>query len=517
MQFLNNIYKAIEQSIWVESILYVLGPSAIIVAVILYVFLVLRNEQIKKLQKSLENLQNTYNDLDNQAKLIIKTDLELHKAQGELDKKISGLYTLQKISHILSTTLDENEIFEKISQEHITELGFDKAISFLIDPEKFMSLDNNIDIKLKAGYTEKDIDTIFRNVFIRESFESTIRKAEIISSLDIKIDQKRLDAFIKTAKINSFICAPIAVKEGIIGVLFVGSESSFSPITLGDKDMVSILANQIGQSIENARLFEETWRAQQDLDSKVKQRTRELSEALEEIKIISKRKSDFISAVSHELRTPLTSIKGYASLLSAGKLGEISLPVKERIDKINKHSDDLSQLINNLLDISRIESGRVEMKIESVNLKEMVDSLADLFVPQLKERQIDFIQQLCEEIKIVSADKNQLQRVFINLIGNALKFTPANGKITIRTTHTDDFLQIDVEDTGKGIAEQNLSKIFEEFYREDNEINQNVKGTGLGLSLVKYIVEAHKGRIWVNSKLDQGSTFSFTLPVPRSQ
>jgi signal transduction histidine kinase len=116
----------------------------------------------------------------------------------------------------------------------------------------------------------------------------------------------------------------------------------------------------------------------------------------------------------------------------------------------------------------------------------------------------------------VLADKSQLQRVFINLIGNAVKFTPAQGKITIRAKKVDEYIQIDVEDTGKGIAEQNLDKVFEEFYREDNEINQNVKGTGLGLSLVKYIVEAHKGKIWVKSKLNQGTTFSFTLPEKRS-
>ncbi len=157
------------------------------------------------------------------------------------------------------------------------------------------------------------------------------------------------------------------------------------------------------------------------------------------------------------------------------------------------------------------------MKIEDINLKDLLDSLADLFTPQFKEKQIDFRQELPENLNTMPADKNQLQRVFINLIGNALKFTPAKGKITVRIKKINEFIQIDVEDTGKGIAEKNLNKIFEEFYREDNEVNQNVKGTGLGLSLVKYIVEAHKGKIWVNSKLNQGTTFSFTFPAVRNQ
>ncbi|MFH1621812.1 MAG: ATP-binding protein [Candidatus Omnitrophota bacterium] len=512
---LNNI---IEQFPWLDNLLYIIGPSAIIASVVLYIILVINSDRIKKLNKSLKNLQNTYDDLDNQAKLIIKTDLELHKTQGELDKKIAGLYTLQKISRVLSTTLDENEIFQKMSEEYLTELGFDKAISFMINPSQFISVNSeSVDIKLNIGYAEDEIKDIFKDKLAKEIFDSVIAKSEIISNLDKKLDPKRINSFAKVCKINSFVCAPITVKEGIIGALLTGSDSVYSPINIGDKEIVSLLATQIGQSIENARLFEETWRSHQDLEMKVRQRTKELSEALDEIKIITKRKSDFVSAVSHELRTPLTSIKGYAALLSAGKLGEISAPVKERLEKINKHSDGLTQLINNLLDISRIESGRVEMKIEDVNLKELMDALADLFAPQFKEKQLEFKQELDASVKTILVDKNQVLRVFINLIGNALKFTPAQGKIIIRAKKIDNKIQIDVEDTGRGIAEQNIHKLFEEFYREDNEINQNVKGTGLGLSLVKYIVEAHNGKIWVKSILNKNTTFSFTLPITKNQ
>lgn len=498
----------------VENALNFIGLSAVIAVIALSATLLSKNKKILDLQKSLQNLQKTYNDLDNQAKLIIKTDLELHKAQSELDKKITGLYTLQKISRLLSTTMDETEIFEKITEEHLTELGFDKAVSFLIGPEQFSSLDGNLEIKLKIGYNENEVKEIFASKLVKKNFEPAIKHSQIISSLDQKMDQNDLESIIKICKISSFICAPIVIKDGVIGALFVGSESTYAPITLGDKEIVAILATQIGQSIENAKLFEETWRSHQELETKVKQRTKELSEALEEIQAMSKRKTDFVSAVSHELRTPLTSIKGYAALLSAGKLGAISPPVKERLEKINKHSDDLTQLINNLLDISRIESGKVEMRMEDVDLQKLLDSIADLFAPQFKEKQIDFLRELQQDLNTIPADKNQLQRVFINLLSNALKFTPAKGKITVRAKKIKDFMQIDVQDTGLGIADDNLNKIFEEFYREDNEINQNLKGTGLGLSLAKYIVEAHKGKIWVSSRLNQGATFSFTLPLP---
>ncbi|NQU19599.1 GAF domain-containing protein, partial [bacterium] len=278
MSWLINLFQ---DSTLLETVLYIVGPSAIIAVIILNVFLVLKDDQIKKLQNSLKNLQKTYSDLDNQAKLIIKTDLELQKTQSELDKKIAGLYTLQKISRVLSTTLDENEIFEKISEEYLTELGFDKAISFLIDPTQFSSLQDNLNVKLKFGYNENEIEKIFDSKLTQEILYPVIKQAQTISSLDPKIDHKVLSSFAKICEINSFVCAPISMKEGIIGILFVGSESIYSPITLGDKDTVSILATQIGQSLENAKLFEETWRSHQELENKVKERTKELTKALE--------------------------------------------------------------------------------------------------------------------------------------------------------------------------------------------------------------------------------------------
>ncbi|MFC1646401.1 GAF domain-containing protein, partial [Candidatus Omnitrophota bacterium] len=279
MSLFNNI---LEHTAWSETFLYVFGPSSVIASVILYVALIVKSKRVKKLQNSLRNLQKTYDDLDNQAKLIIKTDLELHKTQGELDKKVTGLYTLQKISRTLSTTLDENEVFEKISEEYLTELGFDRALSFLIDPGSFKSLNaNSVDIKLNIGYDEKEIQKIFNNTFANEVIGRVIEKAEIISHLDYKIDRRKIEPLTKVLQINSFVCAPITMKEGVIGALFVGSESAYSPLTIGDKEIVSILATQIGQSLENAGLFEEAWRSQQELEVKVRRRTQELSEALE--------------------------------------------------------------------------------------------------------------------------------------------------------------------------------------------------------------------------------------------
>lgn len=482
-----------------------IGLVAVIVLVIILVF---KMERIKGLQAELEKLQRAFNELDGQAKLIVQTDLELHRAQEELDKKVAGLVTLQKLIRLISSTLDEQEIFNKIEEKHITELGFDKAVAFLKKQE------NTYQVMLALGYTMEKADKIAREFSNQPLLvDKILNKNNIFSSLDTDKTAKEIPRFLKLLGLSNFICAPIMQKNGAIGALLLGNESTYTQLTEGDKDLIYILATQIGQVMENAKLFEETWHSHQELELKIKQRTKELSEALEAIKTISKRKSDFISAVSHELRTPLTSIKGYASILAMGKLGELPPSAQQRIEKINKHSDNLSQLINNLLDISRIESGRQELKLEPLNLKAMAENLGDMLGSLFKEKGLEYAVAIPADFPEARADKSQLERVFINLVGNALKFTPQGGTITIKAKQADEgMIQISVSDTGLGIAEKDITKIFDEFYRVDNEENQKVKGTGLGLSLVKYIVEAHKGKLSVTSQLNHGSTFTFTIP-----
>jgi two-component system phosphate regulon sensor histidine kinase PhoR len=195
------------------------------------------------------------------------------------------------------------------------------------------------------------------------------------------------------------------------------------------------------------------------------------------------------------------------------KLGHLPAAAKERLEKINRHSDELVHMVNDLLDIARIESGRQVMKMGQQDLKTIISDVADLISIQCKNKNIKLITDIQKDIPPVLADRTQLERVFINLLGNAVKFTPEDGKITIKTHTEDNVIQVDISDTGIGIPPDSLSMLFEDFYRVDNPINQLVKGTGLGLSLVKHIIEAHKGKIWVESKAGKGSTFSFTLPA----
>jgi len=492
-----------------EYLSALLGMVFIIATVSLAVVITLKMERIKSMQSEIDNLKKSLNEMDEQAKLIVRTDIELNKAQEELDKKVTGLYTLQRLSRAISTTLEESQVFKMIEAAYLEDLGFEKAYVFLwIDQErKFLS-------RLNIGYPEGDSKTIESAVDTdKEFYLDLIRHSRTLSPISISDKGVLLREKIERIfKVRSFVISAISPKEGNKGFLFVGTENIDVSITEGDEELITILANQIGQALENARLFEKTWRTQQDLEKKVEERTHELTRALEELKLISKRKTEFISAVSHELRTPLTSIKGYASILLAGKLGQIPQDVRLRLDKINRHSDELTDLVNDLLDISRIESGKVLMKKEPQELKEISAKVADLLSVQLKDKQIAFTTNIAGDAQIVFADPGQINRVLINLIGNAIKFTPQKGKISIASHKLDNQVQVDITDTGCGIPLEAQTAIFEEFYRVDNPINQEVKGTGLGLSLVKHIIDAHGGKIWVKSKLGAGSTFSFTLP-----
>ncbi|MCK9431084.1 MAG: ATP-binding protein [Candidatus Omnitrophica bacterium] len=464
-------------------------------------------QKLKEKDKQVAALKASLEEMDEQAKLIMRTDMELNKTQEELDKKISGLDILQKLSRDISTTLEEKQIFRKISSEHLEELGFEKSLAFL-----WNDLKREFYLCLNLGFEDAESELIKTAVNTdKDYYLDLIRSGKNASSVFIPDDFLTKDRINQLFEVRSFIICPILAQEGDQGFIFVGTQNIETRITEGEQELITILANQIGQTLDNARLFEKTWRSQQELEIKVEERTHQLSQALEEVGKVSKRKSDFISSVSHELRTPLTSIKGYAAILLAGKLGAVPDEIKNRLEKINRHSDELVHMVNDLLDISRIESGKVNMKLESLELKYIADKVADLLSEQLKAKNITFSTNIPDDSRNALADRSQIERVFINLVGNALKFTPENGKISINAHRSGKIIQIDVSDTGFGIPEDAQGKLFQEFFRVENAINQEVKGTGLGLALVRHIIEAHQGRIWVKSKLSEGSTFSFTL------
>lgn len=492
-----------------EALMNMLGFGCLLGLIALGFILILKIDKIKQLEENVNALSADLREMDEQAKLVIRTDMELNKTQEELDKKLSGLYALQKLSRALGTTLEENQVFKKIEHSYLEELGFSKALVCVWEEAK-----NEFALRLSIGFLEEHIPPA--KVFIDENKNTLltlIGHGKTFSSFAAQEGPLSKEKIQSVFGVAHFVVASVLPKEGQKGFLFVGTENADTPLAEGDEELITVLANQLGQALDNARLFEKTWQAHQELEKKVNERTRELTIALEEVKTASKRKTDFVSSVAHELRTPLTSIKGYAAILLSEKLGKLPDEVRQRLEKINKHSDELAQFVNDLLDISRIESGRAAMTKSPQDLKHIIEESADLLSVLCKEKQIELLLDVPVGLAPVYVDYNQIKRVFINLINNALKFTPAQGRIRVQCQRVTGAIQVDIQDTGCGIPEDSLEKIFEEFYRIDNSINQQVKGTGLGLALVKNIIEAHQGKIWVKSKLGEGATFSFTLPL----
>ncbi|MCA9401812.1 MAG: GAF domain-containing protein, partial [Candidatus Omnitrophica bacterium] len=352
---------------------------------VLFMFSREKNKKITQLHYALAQLKQSFSDLDNQAKKIVKTDLELNKRQEELDKRLNSLDALQNTSRLLSTTLDEKEIFKLIDQSLLESLSFESGMICIFS-------NDHIFIRFLYGVREEAAQKfISQNSFLFQ-LKGLLSNGQPLSSTNAseQIKHNILSHF----QMEHFILAPILSKGGVIGILLVGNQSNTLTLSEGDDELISLLANQIGQALENARLFEEVYRSSQALEIRVQERTKQLEKALEEVQNINKAKSQFISAVSHELRTPLTSVKGYAAILMAGKLGEVPAAVKERLQKINNHSDNLVQLINNLLDISRIESGKISMNISVSDISELIDNVQDLLTPQMKDKNITFETEL---------------------------------------------------------------------------------------------------------------------------
>jgi signal transduction histidine kinase len=234
-------------------------------------------------------------------------------------------------------------------------------------------------------------------------------------------------------------------------------------------------------------------------------------EANERLRELDQVKSNFISLVSHELRTPLTAIKGFiVTLYHYDK----EIPEEKRrvyLSVLNEETDRLTRLINELLDISRIESGRMEIQWRRVELPDIVQRVFDTL--SVKANSISLKKDFSPDFPNVVADPDKLEQIFMNLIGNALRYAPASSAVTVTGRKHDGGIIIEVKDEGQGIAFSEQEKSFDKFYRLDNEINRKNPGTGLGLPICRALINLHGGKIWVESEANTGCRFLFTLPI----
>jgi len=296
------------------------------------------------------------------------------------------------------------------------------------------------------------------------------------------------------------------------GVERIGGGDMSLRLEVKTGDEIEVLAEEFNRMTENLR------HAYTGLEQKVAERTQELAVANERLKELDRLKSEFVSNVSHELRTPLTAIKGSVDLL----LREVPGPVNEKqshyLGRVRSNTQHLAGLINDLLDLSKIEAGKAELKATRVSLGGLVHEVVETLRPIAAEKPIALEATPSEPSILVWADRDKVTQVLMNLIGNAIKFTPAQGTITVATTRNGtDWVEVSVKDTGPGIPPEEKEKIFEKFYQAAEVGRPKPKGTGLGLAISRALVELHGGRIWVESEPNRGSTFSFTLPVSGPQ
>ena len=231
-------------------------------------------------------------------------------------------------------------------------------------------------------------------------------------------------------------------------------------------------------------------------------------------KEIDQMKSDFISLVSHELRTPLTSIIGFVSFILDGKTGTINEKQRDSLVRVHRQSKRLAALINDLLDISRIEAGRIEIKREPTSILEITKQRFDEIKPQADEKELKFSLIVPDSLPLIFGDEERIGQILTNLMGNAIKFTPEKGRVAVKLKSDGKIIHVEVIDDGFGIPIENRQKVFEKFYQHGDIHTRQQGGTGLGLSIAKSIVEVHGGRIWVDDgEGGRGSNFQFVLPL----
>ena len=288
------------------------------------------------------------------------------------------------------------------------------------------------------------------------------------------------------------------LRDGAPAGVLTLTRKEVNPFTDKQIELVATFADQAAIAIENVRLFDE-----------IQDKSRQLAEA-------SQHKSQFLANMSHELRTPLNAILGYTELIADGVYGEPSektLGVLKRIEANGKH---LLGLINDVLDLSKIEAGQLVLTLGDYSMKDVVNSVYSAVEPLASEKKLAFKTEVPPDLPAGRADERRLTQVLLNLVGNAIKFTDT-GEVVIKASATNGAFNLSVCDTGPGISETDQKKLFQEFQQADNSTTKSKGGTGLGLAISKRIIEMHGGQIWVESSVGRGSTFSFTLPVKAEQ
>jgi signal transduction histidine kinase len=297
----------------------------------------------------------------------------------------------------------------------------------------------------------------------------------------------------KKTDFRALLAVPLLRKDRHLGGLVIRRKVA-GKFTEPVVNLLQTFAAQSVIAIHNARLFHE------------------IEDKGHELQIANKHKSEFLANMSHEFRTPLNAILGYTELIIDNIYGDVPEKIQEVLERVEKNGQHLLNLINDVLDISKIEAGRLTLSLNDYSMQDLIQTVYTSVEALAAEKNLDLKMTVPEVLKNGKGDEQRIAQVILNLLGNAIKFTE-QGEVVVEATVSNDSFLISVSDTGPGLSETDQKNIFDEFRQADGSSARAKGGTGLGLSISKKIVEMHGGRIWVDSILGKGSTFSFTLPI----
>jgi signal transduction histidine kinase len=418
---------------------------------------------------------------------------ELQTRTQELARSVEQLRSLAEISQAVNSTLDLDQVLNTLVTRAVQLSASDNGIVYELD-EVSGTLHPRASHGLPVELAE---ELAAKPLLLGESLvgRAAVARAPVQIS-DITIEPAysgRVRDALERGGFRAGLALPLLREGRILGGLAVGRKrpGSFPP------EMVELLQTFAAQStlaIQNARLFRE-----------IEAKSRELEEA-------SRHKSQFLANMSHELRTPLNAILGYTELIVDQIYGEVPEKISEVLDRVQKSGRHLLGLINDVLDLSKIEAGQLTLGLSDYSFADVVHSVVSAVESLASEKQLQLTVDVAPELPLAQGDERRITQVLLNLVGNAIKFTEKGG-VAVHVANSGREFVVSVADTGPGIAEADRQKIFEEFQQVDSSPTRTKGGTGLGLAIAKRIVELHGGRIWVESTVGKGSTFYFSVPV----
>jgi signal transduction histidine kinase len=409
---------------------------------------------------------------------------------------------LGAIGKIIASNIDLSYVSDSVMKEISEQMKISSVILFLCKDKSVFSA--------KAIGSIKD-SGINDGGKLYELIESIVRAPG--ENILVKDELSESDIKEMMASRRCSILLPLIVQDEIVGAIFLGDKSSGEAYSMEDIELLKILAPQVAVALKNSYLYEQVKEFNLNLQEKIDKATKELVDANKRLMSLDKLKDEFVSIASHELRSPMTIIQGYAWRILYDKNETLSAKNKERVERVYASTQRLIALVNDILDVSRIESGTMLFNNTNFNIAKLAEEIKKEISDSYSKKDLKVSVQN-KNVYNVSADRDKIHQVIFNLMDNAIKFTPDGGKIDILFSQDGNYISTTISDSGIGIKESDIGNLFTKFTRLDNSLSPSyrTKGTGLGLYLSKKIVDKSQGTISVTSKFGQGSKFTFTLP-----